>query len=919
MSKGKRRRRHCHEKPVQQTQSPARSSASSPAKEKGRRCDIQQNITKRQKAKNRLPSSSQVCKKYGLNSESPQAGSSDPPVTDHERTSSGSFKSSQVKVQEPGSSRKRSLSSLQRAPPRKVEIVYESDFEFEYKNEAQAKAQLQALLALRSPPSSPQRVLSLKRTVPVSDREYGNQTREVSSSLDEDSESERRRCPTSPSYPSSSPLQMVVSPKSPTAVSDYGYGNETTEVSSSDEDSESGKGRELVSPSRSLPSSLQRAVGLANSMPLPNHDRRNTFCVASSSSSLSESQLVFTSESEGESALPSPASPTLPKLPERVMSHKTTIASHPDYGQQTRESSTSDTDDESETASEAGLSSELELSLSSPSPCEISKMKTLKRNRSNAHHASHRKAVPFPLPSSPEPLPEVESGPMLPSECDWSILSSLDRLINSEPAIQNFRSEHWRKACGKKRRSFPTSSRLNSEIGLETPSKSVAETEWQPTESGTESRYPSPTQATITPASSPPVPPAVLRVRSQAVPPFLPPQRWLPRLERPNQESSLIPTVWASRLRYRRDINPPDVPLMIDGKRFPRLFAEIPPGGHENIEFIFPDNPDDDPDFHDSESDDPDSELPEAKRRRTELSANLPHPEELTQREGSHPDAQEASNPEQSPVPESEPEQFLDLVSFFDLATWSNPQSLPNIESPADPEISSAPEPVPELEISSNPERPSDPEIENPLAPIRNKLQVWQIRQLDKQIDKAVEMDKEQNPQHWGGSWMKEYERGGQIKVQIEAAYEQDMKKKKEEMERDKQRRRERNRKLKEGREKAKKAMEERKMREEKEAQKRMQEEQKRRQKKESQDREELERRRARARAEEEPKDALSMLREMLDEEKRTASPHTRSEFKGNQSIARREALQKAMDALKTLEQEKEREKERQREDREDF
>ncbi|KAF7527887.1 hypothetical protein PCG10_001820 [Penicillium crustosum] len=795
MSKGKRRRRHCHEKPVQQTQSPARSSASSPAKEKGRRCDIQQNITKRQKAKNRLPSSSQVCKKYGLNSESPQAGSSDPPVTDHERTSSGSFKSSQVKVQEPGSSRKRSLSSLQRAPPRKVEIVYESDFEFEYKNEAQAKAQLQALLALRSPPSSPQRVLSLKRTVPVSDREYGNQTREVSSSLDEDSESERRRCPTSPSYPSSSPLQMVVSPKSPTAVSDYGYGNETTEVSSSDEDSESGKGRELVSPSRSLPSSLQRAVGLANSMPLPNHDRRNTFCVASSSSSLSESQLVFTSESEGESALPSPASPTLPKLPERVMSHKTTIASHPDYGQQTRESSTSDTDDESETASEAGLSSELELSLSSPSPCEISKMKTLKRNRSNAHHASHRKAVPFPLPSSPEPLPEVESGPMLPSECDWSILSSLDRLINSEPAIQNFRN----------------------------------------------------------------------------------------------------------------------------GKRFPRLFAEIPPGGHENIEFIFPDNPDDDPDFHDSESDDPDSELPEAKRRRTELSANLPHPEELTQREGSHPDAQEASNPEQSPVPESEPEQFLDLVSFFDLATWSNPQSLPNIESPADPEISSAPEPVPELEISSNPERPSDPEIENPLAPIRNKLQVWQIRQLDKQIDKAVEMDKEQNPQHWGGSWMKEYERGGQIKVQIEAAYEQDMKKKKEEMERDKQRRRERNRKLKEGREKAKKAMEERKMREEKEAQKRMQEEQKRRQKKESQDREELERRRARARAEEEPKDALSMLREMLDEEKRTASPHTRSEFKGNQSIARREALQKAMDALKTLEQEKEREKERQREDREDF
>ena len=163
MPRGKDRRRHCHEKPVQQTQSPACSSPSSPVKEKGQRRDNQHKVNKRHKAKRRLPSSSQVFKKHGLNSESPQAGSSDPPVTDHERTSSGSFDSSQVKVHEPGSLRKRSLSSMQRAPPRKVEIVYESDFEFEYKDEAQAKAQLQALLALRSPPSSPQRVVSLKR------------------------------------------------------------------------------------------------------------------------------------------------------------------------------------------------------------------------------------------------------------------------------------------------------------------------------------------------------------------------------------------------------------------------------------------------------------------------------------------------------------------------------------------------------------------------------------------------------------------------------------------------------------------------------------------------------------------------------------------------------------------------------------
>ena len=348
---------------------------------------------------------------------------------------------------------------------------------------------------------------------------------------------------------------------------------------------------------------------------------------------------------------------------------------------------------------------------------------------------------------------------------------------------------------------------------------------------------------------------------------------------------------------------------MIDGKKFPRVFAEIPAGGHENIEFIFPDNSDDDPDFYDPDSDDPDSELPEAKRRRVELSANSPHPEELAQREGSPSEAQEPSNSEQSSVPESEPEQFLDLESSLDLATWSNPGPLPNLERPSDPEIPSAPEPVPGLEISSDPERPLDPEIESPHAPIRNELPVWQIRKLNKQIDKAVEMDKEQNPQHWGGSWMKEYERGRQIKEQIEAAYEQEMAKKKEEMEKDKQKRHERNRKLKEGREKAKKALEERKTREDREAQKRMQEEQKREQKV-SQDREELERRRARARAEkeaeEESKDVLSMLREMLDEEKRTAGPQTRSEFRGNQSIARREALQIAMDSVKLLARKKE-------------
>ncbi|KAJ5957664.1 hypothetical protein N7501_011943 [Penicillium viridicatum] len=564
MFKGKRHRRHGRAKPVQQAQSPACSSSpSSPVKEKGRRRDEQHKVNKRHKNKKRLPSSSQVFKKHGLNSESPQAGSSDPPVTGHERTRSGSFDSSQVKAQEARASRKRSLSSLQRAPPHKAEIVYESDFEFEYKDETQAKVQLQALQALRSPPSSPQRGVSLKKTTPVSDCEYENQAREVSSLSDEDSESKRRRDQTSPSQSPSSSLQMVS---------------------------------------------------------------------------------VFTSESEGESALPSPASPA---LPERV-------------------------------------------------------------------------------------------------------------------------------------------------------------------------------------------------------------------------ESSLIPP-----LRYRSDIKPPNVPLMIDGKKSPRVFAEIPPGGHEDIEFIFPENPDDDPNFYD-----PDSELPEAKRRRVEFPANSPHPEQLAQREGSPPEAQEVSNPEQSSVPESEPSQFLDLESSLDLATWSNPEPLPNLERP------SAPESVPGLEICSDPGRPSDPEMESPHAPIRNELP---------------------------------------IKEQIEATYEQDMVKKKEEMERDKRKSHERNRKLKEGREKAKRAMEERKIREDSETQKRGQEEQKRRQKKVSQDMEELERRRARARAEEEQNDVLSTLREMLDQEERTAGPRTQSEPRGNQSIARREALQIAMDSVKLLARKKEKEKERERGDRGEF
>ncbi|KGO62260.1 hypothetical protein PEX1_066190 [Penicillium expansum] len=857
MSKCKRR--HHTTKLVQQTQSPeCSSSPSSPVKEKGRCRDDQHKIKKRHKAKKRLPSSSQLFKKHGLNSESPQAESSDHPLTDDERAKPRSFDSSRVKVQDPGSSRKRSRTSLQRTPPLQVNTVYESEFEFEYKDPAQAKALLKSRLTFRSPPLSPQKVAGLENVTLVSDSECGNKAREVSSS---------------------------------------------------DTDSESERGRNPASPSPSSPSSLQRLVDLKNTTPVSDHDRQHTPRGASLSDSMSESHSVITPESEIESVLPSPA------LPERVLGQeRTTLVSHHDYGQQTRESSTSDADTEWETISEAEPSSEPELSSSSPSPCKTT---ALKRNKLNIYQSSRRMAVPFPAPSPPDCLREFESEPILPSEHRWSIFSSLKRSIYSEPTIQNFRSEHLRKACEWKKPPAPSESRLNSEIGFATPSrKSVSETEYEPHESERESRDLSPTQTTITPASSPPVPPVLSQVRSRLLSPFPAPQRWLPRLEGPDQESAFIPTVWAPRLRHRCDIKRPKVRLMIDGKRFPRLFAEIPAGGHENIEFIFPDNSDDDPDFDDPDIDDPDSELPGAKRCRVGL----------TEREESLSDAQESTNPELLPEPEpepeadSEPDQVIDLGELLDLARSSNFEPLPELEL-------LDPEPLSVLERSSdlerlNPQRSSGSESENPRTPtsIRDELPVWRTRHLNKKIDEAVVIDKEQNPKYWGGSWMKEYARGGEIKKQVEAAYAQEMKQKKEDTEKMKRKRQERDKNLKEKREREKKQREEQRMqqeREEREAQKKKEEERERqRQQKESQNREELERRRARARAKDKPKNVLSMLREMLDEEKRTAGVQARPELIGNQSIAEVQRLQIAIDAVKSWERKKEREREIERGER---
>ncbi|KAJ6142801.1 hypothetical protein N7471_002254 [Penicillium samsonianum] len=728
MSKGKRRRHRA--KPVTQTQSPARSSPS-PATKPTRRHDNQH------KAKKRLPSSSKTCKNHGLDSESPQAGSSNRPVTDHERTKPGSFNSSQAKVQEPGPSRKRSPKSLQRTRPPRVKMVdeyYQSDFEFEYKDQAQLKSRL----ALRSPPSSP-----------------------------------------------------------------------------------------------------QKGVGLKNATRVSNHDRQHKPREAPLLNSTQESQSVLTHESDGQLVLPSPA------LPGRSLGRKrTTPISRPDYGQQTCESSTSDTNNESELSSESGPDSGPEPSFS-PSPCVTT---ALKRNRSNAHHASRRQAVPFSAPSSPDSLPEVESEPILPLERAWSIVSSLGRLTYSEPTTQSFRSEHRRKACDTRKPPSPSSSVLVSMIGSESPSKSVAPSEYHPAESEPESRDISPSPTAITLPSSPPVPPAASRVRSrvrsQVLSPVLSPQRWLPRLERPDQESSLIRTVWTSRLRHKCDINPPEVPLMIDGKRYPRLFKEFPLAAHENIDFMFSDD-----------SDDPDFDLPEAKRRKLCLLGNSPEPEESADREESSSAPQVPSNPEESSEPEqsaeleSEPNRLLDLGPLLDAAIPSNP------------------EPSPELERSSDPERSSGPESEHPGTPtsIRDEVTVRSSRQLNRQIDKAVEIDKERNPKYWGGSWMKELARGSEIKERVEAEYEREM-------------------------EREKKEREERKMqkeRDEREARKKTEEEQERQKQKERRKREEFGK----------PKSLISELKEMLDEEERgTTGAQIRPELKGNQSIAQMQRMQKMLE-----------------------
>ncbi|CAG8348899.1 unnamed protein product [Penicillium nalgiovense] len=798
MSKGRRRR---HSKAVQQAQSPARSLPTS-VTEPGRQ---RQRKRKQHKTKKRPPSSSQVYRKDGLNSESPQAGSSNHPPIDHERKNPRSVHSSQAKVQEQRSPPKRSTTPFQHAPKANGGHESDSEFEFKYINKAQTQSKWQ--LALRSPPSSPQKGVGLKKTTPVSDNERGNDVRATSSNAD----------------------------------------------------SESARGHEPASPSPSLPSP-QRALDLENTTPVSNHDRQRTPREASLSNPTSGSQSVFTPKPERGSSRSSAASP------ERVVGHdKATSTSYPDYGQRTRELSASDTDNEPETASEAEPDHDPESSLSSSSPCNKT---ALKRKRSNAHHASRRKAAPSPPPSSLDCLPEVESEPTLPS---------MDSLACSESVVRNFRCDHWRKACEPKEPPLPSRSDLAKEIGSSSPSIFVPVSEFQPLESETESRYVSPTPTQTTPASSPPVPPTVPRVRSRVRSQLPSPHRWLSRLGRTDQKSSLSETVWTSRLRHTCEIYFTNEPLLIDRRRYLHLSAEFPPDAHGNPEFMFWDNSDDDSDLEFSEGFEP----PEAKRRRLQLSGDFPETES-TERESSL-EPEESSDPEQLSEPEqsSEPEALLDLEPLLlDIAGSSDSQ------------------PLPELGRSSDPERSSKPETEHPCprTSIRDELPVRQSRQLNKRIDEAIVRDKEQNPKFWGGSWMKEYERGVPIKERVEAEYKQEMAKKKEDAERKKREKQERDRILKEKMEKKRREMAEQKMQQEREEQKRMEEEQERQQK-ERQKREDLKRKLQNS------INSLSDLEKMLEEERRTPGVQIRPALRGGRSNAQLQRFKKdILDGVKVLE-----------------
>jgi hypothetical protein len=312
--------------------------------------------------------------------------------------------------------------------------------------------------------------------------------------------------------------------------------------------------------------------------------------------------------------------------------------------------------------------------------------------------------------------------------------------------------------------------------------------------------------------------------------------------------------------------------LVINAKAFPGVYAELPPAAHDNPDYVL-ETSDEDSDFELSEDFDP----LEPRRRRSGLSGDSPETE-LTERESSEPE--QPSEPEQS----SESEAHIDFGPLLDCMRSSDPQPLPELERPSDAE------------------RSSNPESEHPRPPtsIRDELPVWQSRQLNKRIDEAIVRDMEENPKFWGGSWMKEYERGVPIKEQVEADYKQEMAKKKEEAERKKREKQERDRILKEKREKKRKEMAEQKLRQEREEQKRMEEGQEReqeRQQQERQKREDLKRKLQKS------INSLSDLEKMLEEERRTPGVQIRSALRGGRSNAQLQRYKKdILDGVKVLE-----------------
>ncbi|OQE37878.1 hypothetical protein PENCOP_c009G07718 [Penicillium coprophilum] len=872
MSRSKSKRRNRNANPVKQTQSPpASSSPSSRVTKPGQAYNNSSRSSSSNKhKKKKWPPESSVFKKHGLNPESPQAGSSNLSIK-KDKPTKPSLNSSRAKVQEPGKSKE---TPLQHKRPHKVEKSHPVpgfEFQFKYKDAAQAEARVQALLqsqvSLGSPPSSPPKVERHKGK-PAPGPESANTIHEDPSS-NADSESEMGCEPLSPP-------EMREYLETAIAVSYRDHRHEICETLTSESTSKP----QLVSPSEPERNS---------SMPLPALPERllGHRDVTPSSRSGYEQQTheESTAGSERGLSFPSPASPV---SSQRFTGHRVhTPASLPAHEQQTQESSTWDIDNEPELSFEEESSSGREPALSSPSPWP---MTALKRKRPSTHHGS--RCRPFPIPSSPESLREFEPESMFPREFLRDLYSVLAKYTNSGQLAREIRRQPVRIA--RARKPFPfapqlTTSQLNAEIGFETPSKAGSEHEsFRPTEAGSESDFESDSESLdsnigTTVPSSPCIPLASTPVISQVLPPSLPPKRWLSRLNNANEESSLMKTVWALRLRLNREINPPEAPLMIDGNKHPRLFAQFPPAARGNIEWMFPDDSDDS-DFEPAEDDsdlglsDDDIEggLPTTKRPRLELPEIFSEQEDLLEQGVSldlgSSTAEHCSETEQY----SGPEQFPESEDLPEPGELSQHQQSSESEPSLGPVTSSEPAAVPELERPTNQERSSDPESEPRTPPsIRDELPTGLVRQLNKRIDVAIAKDKKEHPTHWGGSWMKEYERGVAIKERVEAQYREEIEKKKEDAERKKLEKQERDK---------KKKAEERKRAEEKKRQK----------EKELREETEEKKKKSLKEAEDKTKDVISELLELLGKENRKrTSIRTRSDLQGNQSKAQMERLKK--------------------------